>query len=210
MPETETESQRDRIAKEIQKRINQKNYSKDQAHKEVKRMDEFDGGYVTEVFEKFFVSDLKPRTDLQKEIIKVYDEDSSRSYVDIAKIVADNLNRGSVDQSLVSDYTSRFRNDFRHKTNLPGGLSTNSKNLGEKFKFTDDGDIVNVEKEKEEQEEQEQKKLIQNQKDQQTEKQETQKKEQTTYTLTDDERYEVLESLFQAEASEETIRKFLD
>lgn len=196
MPETETESQRDRIAKEIQKRIQQDNYSKDLAHQEVKSIDGFDAGYVTEVFEKFFVSDLKPRTDLQKEIISVYDEDPTRTYIEIAEIVADNLNRGSVDQSLVSDYTSRFRNDFRHKTNLPGGLSTNTRNLGEKFKFTENGKMINVEDEKDQQEAEQE--------------QEQDQDNITTYSITDDERYEILEALFQSDASEETIRKFLD
>lgn len=201
MPETETESERDRIAKEIQKRIQQDNYSKDLAHHEVKFIDEFDSGYVTEVFEKFFVSDLKPRTDLQKEIISVYDEDSTRTYTEIAEIVADNLNRGSVDQSLVSDYTSRFRNDFRHKTNLPGGLSTNTRNLGEKFKFTENGKMINVGDEKDQEEEVEQEQEAEQEQDQDN---------ITTYYITDDERYEILEALFQSDASEETIRKFLD
>lgn len=201
MPETETESQRDRIAKEIQKRIQQDNYSKDLAHQEVKSIDEFDAGYVTEVFEKFFVSDLKPRTDLQKEIISVYDEDPTRTYIEIAEIVADNLNRGSVDQSLVSDYTSRFRNDFRHKTNLPGGLSTNTRNLGEKFKFTENGKMINVEDEEGQEEEAEQEQDTEQEQDQDN---------ITTYSITDDERYEILEALFQSDASEETIRKFLD
>ena len=241
MPETETESKRDRIAKEIQKRI-QRGFSKDKAHSQVKSLDEFNESYVTEVFEKFFRNDLEPRTDLQKEIIRVYDEDPTRTYVEISEIVADNLNRKSVDQSLVSDYTSRFRNDFRHKPNMPGGITTPvSKQLGGKVSFGEDGVTIKEDDDEEEEQdrlkesvdhiqsvikdiegvdardvktfaenangvgEEEIKQAAEDYKEEQVEEEESR-----VYSITEEERFEILEALFKTNASEETIRIFLD
>lgn len=213
MPETETESKRDRIAKEIQKRI-QKGFSKEQAYNQVKESDEFNHSYVQEVFDKFFQQDIEPRTDLQQEIVDVYDEDPSRTYVEIAKIVADNLERRSVDPSLVSDYTSRFRNDFRTKVDLPAGLPKTGRNLGDNVSFTEDGIEISDGTDEEQQELGETKtespieeEVVEVTTESAAQDQDSNLEE---YVLSDDERYEVLEALFKTDASEETIRKFLD
>lgn len=112
MPEYGTK--KEEIKGKLRRKINREGKSEEQAVSEVRKEGDYSQGYVTEVYEKFIATDAEPRTDTQKAVIEAYDEDPKASYKVIARKAAEIGNLDSVpDQSTVSDYTQRFRNDMR-------------------------------------------------------------------------------------------------